>query len=231
MKWERLSSWDRWHHSPYIDFFRDRFIAYHLWCHPRDCASKGHLGTFVTEFLRCTKIWNFYCICVSHQNTLKRNRENIQIISTNKHHDCNWQLSLLPPTCGIQLVSSNITGASPSLKHVRQHSIVGFFYLVWACLHHLLAVWPLLPNSPKLVFSFVRWGQFGSQYVLQNSNMQKTLKIVYKYFLIYIKQTHFIYLWLIRECCPRLCWGCEVMLSDILWSSDSKSFGYGTMGL
>lgn len=98
VQWGRLSRRDRWHCSPYIDFLRDGFVAYDFWCHPRHCTGEGHLGAFVTEFLRCAKIWNLYRICVSHQNTLKRNKENIQIISTNTNHDYNWQLRVLPPT-------------------------------------------------------------------------------------------------------------------------------------
>lgn len=56
VKGERLSRRDGWQRSPYIDFFRDRFIAYHLWGHPGNGAGEGHLGTFVTELLRCAKI-------------------------------------------------------------------------------------------------------------------------------------------------------------------------------
>lgn len=129
---------------------------------------------------------------------------------------------------GIQHVSSSITGALAITQtcEAAQHS--GLF------LPGLILPPPLatcvtsakLSTSSKPVFSSVRSGQFGSQYVLQNSHMQKTLKTVYKYFLIHIKQIHFIYLWLTIECCSRLCWGCEAMhYVTFLKSPDSKSFG------
>lgn len=43
-------------YPPNVDLLGDRLIPDHLWCHPRNRTSEGHLGAFITEFLRCAKV-------------------------------------------------------------------------------------------------------------------------------------------------------------------------------
>lgn len=43
-------------YPPYVNLLGDRLVPDHLRCHPRNGASKGHFGAFITELLRCAKV-------------------------------------------------------------------------------------------------------------------------------------------------------------------------------